>query len=80
MAKLLPLYRVLIYGMYVLTQLCQFWDTFRAELGNEGSYQVSIGAMCLRLLELQESNDEAQKIRTEGLKNGYKEDEEILHH
>ena len=36
--------------------------------------------MRLRLSELQESDDEAQKIRAEGLKNGYEEVEGILHH
>ena len=51
-AELLPLYRVLICNTHVLPQLRQFWDTFQAELGAEGPYQVSIGAMRLRLLEL----------------------------
>ena len=36
--------------------------------------------MRLRLSELQESDDEAQKIRAKGLKNGYEEVEEILYH
>ena len=53
---------------------------FRAELGAEGPYQVSIGAMCLRLLELQESVDETRKIRAEGLKSDYEEVDGVLHH
>ena len=79
-AELSPLHRVLICGTHVLPQLRQFWDTFRAELGTEGPYQVSIGAMRLRLSELQESDDEAQKIRAEELKNDCKEVDRVLHH
>ena len=51
-AELSPLHRVLICGTHVLPQLRQFWDTFRAELGAESPYRVSIGAMRLRLSEL----------------------------
>ena len=36
--------------------------------------------MRLRLSDLQESDNEAQKIRTEGLKNSYEEVDGILHH
>ena len=36
--------------------------------------------MRLRLVELQKSDNKAQKIRAEGLKNGYKEVDGILHH
>ena len=79
-AELLPLLRVLICGTHVLPQLRQFWDTFQAELVTEGPYQVSIGAMRLRLLELQESDNEARKIRAEGLKNDYEEVDGVLHH
>ena len=79
-AELLPLHRVLICGTHVLPQLCQFWDTFQAKLGTEGPYQVNIGAMCLRLSELQESDNEVWKIRAEGLKNDYEEVDRVLHH
>ena len=79
-AEISPLHRVLICGTHVLPQLCQFWDTFQAELGAESPYQVSIGAMRLRLSELQESDDEAWKIRAEGLKDDYEEVDEVLHH
>ena len=75
-----PLHRVLICGTHVLPHLRQFWDTFRAELGAEGPYRVSIGAMRLRLSELQESDDEARKIRAEGLKDDYEEVDGVLHH
>ena len=79
-AELSPLHRVLICGTHVLPQLRQFWDTFRAELGTESPYQVSIGAMHLRLSELQESDNEARKIRAEGLKNDYEEVDGVLYH
>ena len=80
LAKLLSLHRVFIYGTHVLLQLRQFWDMFQAELGAEGPYQVSIGAMRLRLLELQKSDNEARKIRAEGLKSNYEEVDRVLHH
>ena len=66
--------------MHVLPQLRQFWDTFQAELGSEGPYPISIGAMRLRLSEMQELDDEAQKIRAERLKSNYEEVDEVLHH
>ena len=74
------LHRVLISSTHVLPQLRQFRDTFQAKLGVEGLYQVNIGAMRLRLLELQESDDEAWKIRAKRLKSNYKEVDGVLHH
>ena len=79
-AKLLLLQQVLICGTHVLPQLRGFWDTFRAELGDEGPWWVSIGAIRLRLSKLQESDDKAQKIRAEGLKDDYEEVDGVLHH
>ena len=73
-------HRVLICGTHVRPQLRQFWDTFQAELGAEGPYRVSIGSMRLRLSELQESDDEARKIRAEGPKDDYEEVDGVLHH
>ena len=75
-----PLHQVLICGTHVLPQLRQFWDTFRNELTNENPYKVSIGGMRLRLAELQESDAEAQRIRAEGLKEGWEVVDEVLHH
>ena len=43
-------------------------------------YKASIGSMRLRLSELQKSDDKAQKIRTEGLKDAYKEIDRVLHY
>ena len=80
LAELLLLHQILICSTYVLPQLCQFWDTFQAELGDKGPYQVSIGAMHLRLSELQESKNEAWKIRVKGLKDDYEEIDGVLHH
>ena len=79
-AKFSPLQRVLICGTHILPQLRQFWDTFQAKLGAEGPYQVRIGVMRLKLLELQESDNEARKIRAEGLKDNYEEVDRVLHH
>ena len=49
-------------------------------MGAEGPYQFSIGAMRLRLSELEKSDDEAWKIRAEGLKDNYEEVDGVLHH
>ena len=78
-AELSTLHRVLICGTHVLPQLCQFWDTFRAELGAEGPYQVSIGAMRLRLSELQENDNEAKLLRgSADLPEGWEDVEGVL--
>ena len=77
--ELSPLHRVLICGTYVLPQLRQFRDNIRSELTNEGPYKVSIGGMRLRLAELQESDEEAWRIKAEGL-NEYKELDGVLYH
>ena len=58
-----PLHQVLICGTHVLSYLRQFWETFRTKLADEKPYKASIGGMRLRLAELQESDDEAQKLR-----------------
>ena len=63
----------------MLPQLRQFWDMFQTELADENPYKASIGGMRLRLSELQESDEEAQRIRAEGL-NGYKELDGVLYH
>ncbi len=61
------LYQVLIYGTHVLLQLRQSWNMFRAELTDEAPYKASIGGICLKLQELQESDSQAQKIKAEEL-------------
>ena len=65
----------------MLPQLRHFWDTFRTELANENPYTASIGGMRLRLAELQESDDEARKLRaTEELQEGWTDIDGVLHH
>ena len=78
LVKLSSFHQVLICRTYVLPQLWQFWDNIRSELVNKGSYTVSIGRMRLWLAELQELDEEAQRIRAEGL-NGYKELDGVLY-
>ena len=63
----------------MLPQLRHFWDTFQTELADENPYTASIGGMRLRLAELQESDEEARKIRAEGL-DGYEDVDGVLHH
>lgn len=60
--------------------LHQFWDTFQIELADKYLYKAIIGGIRLKLSELQESDNEAQKIRAKGLKNGYKEVDGVLHY
>ncbi len=75
-----PLHQVLICGTVVLPQLCQFWDTIRSELADEGPYTASIGGMRMRLPELQDDNKEAMKLRSEGLPEGWEDIEQVLHY
>ena len=77
-AKLLPLHQVLICGTYIFPQLRQFWTDIRSVLVNKHLYRASIGGIRLRLVELQESDKEAQKIGIKGL-NGYEKLNGILY-
>ncbi len=54
--------------------MCQFWTQLRDELAQEGPYQqASIRGLRLRLPELQAENQEARRIREQGLKDGWEE-------
>ena len=50
------------------------------ELIDKSPYKASIGNIRLRLSELWELNDKAQKIREEGPKDTYEEIDRVLHH
>ena len=52
-----PLYQILVCGTAILPQLRQFWDSFQGEIANKSPYNISIGAMRLRLPDLQSNND-----------------------
>ena len=75
----MPLYQVLICGIYILSQLQKFWTDIQAKLADKHLYKASIGGMRLRLSKLQESDPEARKFKAEGL-DGYEEVKVILHH
>ena len=79
-SRLSPFHQILICGTNVLPRLNEFKDTLQAELNREGPYNASIGAMRLRLQELQETNSEAQKIRATELQEGWEEVDRVLHH
>ena len=65
----------------MLPQLRHFWKTFQTELAEEKSYKACIGAMRLRLAELQESDKEAKKVRATGeLQAGWEDIDNVLHH
>ena len=65
----------------MLPQLRQVWDIFRAELADEDPYKASIGDIRLRLSELQESDPEAQELKSkEQLPNGWEDIDGVLHH
>ena len=55
--------------MYVLPQLCQFWDSLQSNIAHDGPY-ASIGDMNLRLSELQVNDEEAKVLRAGGLLEG----------
>ena len=61
----------------MLPQSRQFWNALKAELANKGLYKASIGSMRLRLQKLQETEPQAQKLRS---KDGYQEVDGVLYH
>ncbi len=61
---------MLIYGTVVLPQLCQIWDTIRSKLADEVPYTANIGGMRMRLPKLQDNDNKAMKLRSEGLLEG----------
>ena len=65
----------------MLPQLRQFWDMFQAKLADKNPYKASIGGIRLRLSELQESNPEAQELRSKKqLPDGWEEIDGVLYH
>ena len=65
----------------MLLQLRQFWDTFQAELADENTYKASIAGMRLRLSELQESDPEAQELKSKKkLPYGWEDIDGVLYH
>ena len=79
--KLLLLHQVVICGPHVLSQLRHFWETFQTELAKEKPYKACIGAMRLRLAELQESDKDAKKFRaTRKLQAGWEDIDGVLHY
>ncbi len=73
-ADLSALHQVLICGTHVLPRLCQFRTQLRGELAQEGPYQqASIRGLRLRLTELQVKDQEARRVRKQGLKEGWEE-------
>ncbi len=71
---------MLICKIVTLPQLCQFWDTIRSELADEGPYTASIGGMKIRLPKLQDDDKEAMKLRSEGLPEDWEDIEQVLHY
>ena len=73
-----PLYQILVCGTAVLPQLRRLWDTFQSKIANEGLYNVSIGAMRLRLPDLQSDDDQAKKLRAVDLPEQWKDIKRVL--
>ena len=67
---LFPLYQILIYGIVVLSQLRQFWNTIQSKLVGKSPYTVGIKSIRMRLPKLQNDIKEAKKLRSEGLSKG----------
>ena len=62
-SHLSPLHQIRICGTTVLPQLCKFWTSLRGEIAHDSPY-ANIGAMRLRLPELQDNNEEAKALRS----------------
>lgn len=78
---MLPHHQVLICGIYVLPQLCHFWDLLQGELADERLYIASIESMRLSLSELQSRDLEAQKFRgSEFAAEGWEDIKRVFHH
>ena len=75
-----PLHQVFICRIVVLLQLPQFWDIIQSELADEGPYTVNIKGMRITSSELQDDDKEAKKLRSEGLPEGWKDIEQVLHY
>ncbi len=76
-----PLHQVLICKTIILPQLRQFWDTIRNELADKSPYIASIGDMRMRLLELQDDDKEAKKLRLEQvLPEGWEDIKQVLYY
>ena len=73
-----PLYQILVYGTAVLPQLQQFWDFFQSKIANKSPYNVSIGAMRLRLPDLQGDNNQIRKLQAADLFEGWEDIERVL--
>ena len=67
----------MICGTHVFPQLNQFWDSLRSNIAHDGPY-ASIGGMNLRLLELQDNDEEAKTLRAGGFPEGWEEVEGVL--
>ena len=77
--SLTPLHQILTCGTHVLPQLRQFWAMLWGELADKGPYRVSIGGIRLRLQELQGEDSWAKEMRTEGLKEDWKDIDRVLY-
>ena len=65
-----PFYQIFVYDTTILPQLQRFWDSFQSKIAYEGPYNVSIGAMRLRLLDLQSNNYQVKKLQATELSEG----------
>lgn len=75
-----PLYQALIYRTTVLPQLRLFWDTTQGKLTHKDSYTISIRGMRMRLVKLQDDNQEAKKLRSKGLPESWEDIEEVFYY
>ena len=58
-----PRHQIFFCNTAILPQLRRFWDFFQSEIANKGPYNVIIGAMRLRLPDLQSNNNQVRKMR-----------------
>ncbi len=71
---------MLICGIVVLPQLCQFWNSIQSKLADVSPYTGSIGDMRIKVSDLQDVDKEVMKLRLEGLSEGWEDIEQVLHY
>ena len=73
-----PLLQIIVYGTTVLPQVRRFWNFFQSKVGYKSSYNISIGAMRLRLPDLQSNKNEAKKLQVVELLEGWEDIKKAL--
>ena len=66
------LYQIFIYGTTIFFQLQQLWNFFQNKIANKSSYNVNIRATKLKVVDLQNNDNQAKKLQVAELFEGWK--------